>query len=191
MIPTTDQARALWKTYALPEKKQKHSLLVARVARWIASRIEQQTRVCIQKQLLYIAGILHDIDKNIPWQTGETHPDAGVRILNELGYTEVARLVKTHPLHAITDVSIAPVTLEEKILYLADKMTKYEIISVDERFRLWNEEHVFATEREVLQHAYPKVKQLEQEVCSLLQMTPEEMLKTCKNDILQEEREMV
>lgn len=191
MIPTTDQARALWQTYALPERKQKHSLLVAGVALWLASHIEQKTHVCIAKELLYVTGLLHDIDKNIPWLPGETHPDAGVRILTDLGMDEVARLVRAHPLHAILDSQIAPTTLEEKILYLADKMTKYEVISVDERFALWRAEPLGAKEQSILETAYPKVKALEAEICLLMQMDLEEMLNLCKNDILQQERDTI
>lgn len=191
MIPKVYQALLLWQTYALPEQKQKHSLLVARVAKWIAEQIEQKKYLHIHKELLYIAGLVHDIDKNIPWETRETHPDAGVRILISLGYDEVATLVKKHPLHAILDPVLAPVTIEEKILYLADKMTKYEIISVDERFSLWHAETLTPKEQSVLDAAYPKVKALEAELCAMIQMDPEEMLKMCKNDILKQEREIV
>jgi len=191
MIPTIDQAYVLWQTYAFPEKKQKHSLLVAAVAMWIATQIEQKKHIRIAKELLYVAGLLHDIDKNIPWLPGETHPDAGVRTLMNLNMVEVAQLVRTHPLHAILDPKLAPATLEEKILYLADKMTKYEVISVDKRFSLWRAEPLTAKEQSVLDVAYPKVKALEAEICSMIQMDPEEMLKSCKNDILQQEREIV
>ncbi|MFZ2025488.1 MAG: HD domain-containing protein [Microgenomates group bacterium] len=187
MIPTSDQAIALWQTYALPEQKQKHSLLVARVARWIATQIEQKKGICISKELVYVAGLLHDIDKNISGLPGETHPDCGVRILTELGYDEVAGIVRTHPLHAILDSNIAPKSLEEKIVYLADKMTKYEVISVDERFHLWEAEHITPKEQKVLRAAYPKAKQIEAELCSLMGMDTEEMIKTCKNAILQQE----
>jgi len=191
MIPTVNQARALWKTYDLPEKKQTHCLLVAEVAFWLATHVEKNTHILLSKDALYIAGLLHDIDKNIVKRPGETHPDAGVRILQQLGMDEIASLVRSHPLHAILDESISPKTVEEKILYLADKMTKYEVISVDERFRLWHEEELSQDEQRVLEKAYPKVKQLEAEICSLLQMDLEKMIKYCKNDILQQERETV
>ena len=186
MIPTPDQAISLWQTYALPEQKQKHSLLVASVALWLATQIEQHTKTYVAKDLVYVAGLLHDIDKNIPWNTGETHPDAGVRILMSLGYDEVAVLVEKHPLHAILDLVLAPVTLEEKVLYLADKMTKYEVLSVDERFALWRAESLSQEEQSVLDAAYPEVKKLESEICDMIQMTPEEMINICKNVILQQ-----
>jgi len=187
MIPTIDQARTLWQTYNLPEQKQRHSLLVARVAKWIAEQIEQKQHISIDKELLYVAGLLHDIDKNIPQCKGETHPAGGVRLLTGLGYEEVANMVRTHPLHAILNPHIVPTELSEKILYFADKMTKYEVISVDERFRLWEAEHLIPEEQKILRAAYPKVKQLEAELCLLMGMEREEMIKICKNAILQHE----
>ncbi|MBI4066465.1 hypothetical protein HY411_02000, partial [Candidatus Gottesmanbacteria bacterium] len=85
-----------------------------------------------------------------------------------------------HPLHAILDPAIAPKTIEEKLLYLADKMVKYEVIGVDGRFRLWNDEHLPVEEQEILDAAYPKVKELEKEVLGMIGMEPEEFVRTFK-----------
>jgi putative nucleotidyltransferase with HDIG domain len=184
MIPTRQQAKDLWEVYRLPPQKQKHSAIVAEVSRILAELVERQTHICIQKDLLYIGALLHDIDKNIPPLPGESHPDTAVRILNERGMPEVAALVKTHPLHAILDDVISPKTWEEKLLYLADKMTKYDVILVDERFRLWNEEQLPKTQQTMLDASYPKVKELEQDVLKILCLSSEEVIKICKKGIL-------
>lgn len=172
MIPTEEQAKALWEKYQLPETKRKHVELVARVAHWLAQQINQLTNLPINQLLLRTGALLHDIDKNARKLPGERHPDAAVRILREEGMEEVAALVATHPLHAILDPAIAPDSWEEKTLYLADKMVKYDIISVDERFRLWNEEKWPPEARAVLSKAYPKVKELERELLGFIGMTP-------------------
>jgi len=88
----------------------------------------------------------------------------------------VAELVKTHPLHAILDPTIAPSTWEEKLLFLADKMVKYEIITVDKRFALWNAEHLPPKEQDILDRAYPKVKALEREVFDLIGIVSEDVV---------------
>ncbi|MFH0749956.1 MAG: HD domain-containing protein [Candidatus Gottesmanbacteria bacterium] len=191
MIPTPKQAKDLWRTYHLSKHKQRHANLVALVSRIFAVHLERHAGVCIQKDLLFVSALLHDIDKNIPSIHGETHPDTAVLILHELGMTEVADVVKTHPLHAILDNSISPKTWEEKLLFLADKMTKYDVITVDERFRLWNEEHLSPDKQFILDAAYPKVKQLEQEVMECIQSTSEQMINICKNVILQEEGDTI
>ncbi|MCX6793641.1 MAG: HD domain-containing protein [Candidatus Gottesmanbacteria bacterium] len=171
MIPTEARAKALWEKYRLPEQKRIHVLLVARVAMFFATKFQ------VDKKLLLAAALLHDIDKAVPPFPGERHPDTAVRILREEGMGEVADLVRTHPLHSILDVKIAPKTREEKLLYLADKMVKYDIVGVDKRFALWNEEHLPLTEQAIIDTCYPKVKELEQEVFGLAQISLDDILK--------------
>lgn len=168
MIPTEQQAKALWDIYQLPQNKRLHCTLVAQVTMGLARECQMLNAKCqINKKLLIAAALLHDIDKNAPKLPGEEHPDAAVRILKEEDMGEVAALVATHPLHAILDPSLAPKTWEEKILFLADKMVKHEIVGVDRRFALWNAEHLPAREQAILDTAYPKVKALEKELAKL------------------------
>lgn len=172
MIPTDDQIQKLWDKYTLPEYKRNHSRLVAEVALWFAQKIKADMR------LLRAAALLHDIDKNAPKKPNEHHPDTGVRLLREAGFEEVADLVRTHPLHAILDSNIAPKTTEEKLLFLADKMVKHTIITVDERFALWRKEDLPPDAVKILNRAYPKVKELEREVCLTVGVDPNEISST-------------
>lgn len=181
MIPTLNQARALWEKYNLPERKRRHVTLVANVAKLFATKLKAQSaKRKVNTKLLVAGALLHDIDKNATKRPGERHPDAGVRILREEGMEDVAALVKTHPLHAILDPTIAPKTWEEKLLFLADKMVKDTVIGVDERFRLWNEEHLPAEEQKTLDAAYPKVKDLEQELLDLIGIDAKRILEELK-----------
>lgn len=168
MIPTEDQAKMLWEKYGLPEGKRRHVALVARVARFLAQQIDKITKRQINKPLLQAGALLHDIDKNVEKRPGEKHPDTAVRVLQEEGMGEVAAVVRTHSVHAILDPVIAPKTWEEKLLFLADKMVKQEVIGVDARFQQWNEENLPQEEMEMLKRAYPKVKELEKEVFNLI-----------------------
>lgn len=177
MIPTDDQIKVLWEKYQFPQKKRQHVTLVARVADFFASRITQLTSQPINQPLLLAAALLHDIDKNVPRLPGERHPDTAVRILKEERMEEVGELVKTHPLHAILASSIAPKTWEEKILYLSDKMVKYDIVGVDRRFALWRGENAQSEVVEQLDAAYPKVKALEKKMFSIAHITLEDVEK--------------
>lgn len=172
MIPTEEQARALWDTYHLPKEKRLHVTLVSKVAMFLA------TKIPVNSELLRAAAFLHDIDKAAPLYPGERHPDGAVRILREEGMDEVADVVVTHPLHAILDPRITPKTLEQKLLYLADKMVKYDIVGVDRRFSLWNAEHLPDAEQKILNESYPKVKKLEQEVFELARISLNDILKS-------------
>lgn len=169
MIPTEAQAKALWDTYHLPYAKRIHVSLVARVAVFLAKEIQKHNvGVNIDLALVQAASLLHDIDKAIAKAPGEHHPDTGVRVLTEAGMPEVAALVRTHPLHAIVDPAIAPSSWEEKVVYLADKMVKQEIVGVDGRFALWRAEDLPESAQKMLDQTYPKVKALEREVFDLI-----------------------
>jgi HD superfamily phosphohydrolase YqeK len=176
MIPTRAQCIALWDTYALPEAKRVHVTLVERVAVLLAERVVAATGKAINMPLLSAAALLHDIDKSVPKAQGEHHPDTGVRLLQDQGMGEVANVVKTHTLSAILDQSRSPKSWEEKLLYLSDKMVKYEVVGVDGRFALWRKEDLPLDALKELDDSYPYVKQLEHDVCSLIGLEPTEIV---------------
>ncbi len=183
MIPTQDEARKLWDEYLLPPVKRNHCQCVARLAVWFARSLHAKNpRISVNTHLLEVSALLHDIDKMAPHLPGERHPDTGVRLLRERGMGEVADLVRTHPLHAILDQNLSPKSWEEKILYLSDKMVKHTIITVDERFALWRAEHLPPDAVTELDAAYPKVKSLEHELCSLLHVKPSDIAELATQD---------
>ena len=176
MIPQEQDAKKLWAKYSVPANKQTHLLLVSVVAKFLAERLTQHTpTIQINIPLVVAAALLHDIDKNAVKLPGEKHPDTAVRLLKEEGMEEVADLIKTHPLHLILDPKTAPKKWEEKILFLSDKMVKYEIISVDKRFDLWKSEPLSEKSRKQLKGAYPKVIELEKEIFTAAGVTRADM----------------
>jgi putative nucleotidyltransferase with HDIG domain len=175
MIPTDKQIHDLWERYKFPPEKRTHVKFVDKAASFLAKKIIEKIHVTINLRLLHVAALLHDIDKNAKKLLSERHPDACVRILNEEGMEDVAKVVATHPLHAILNSSICPKTWEQKLLFLADKMVKYEIITVDKRFDLWRAENLPDEGRKVLEECYPKVKKLEQEILTIIDILPKDV----------------
>ena len=172
MIPTREQCLKLFDRFNLPSQKKIHVEEVTKLAMYFASKLKtQNSKLKIDQNLVEVAALLHDIDKNIKPRVGERHPDTAVRVLNELGFIEVAKIVKCHSLHAILNPELAPKTWEEKIVYLADKMTKYEIIGVEHRFKLWYAEHLPSQAVIELASALPKVKELEKEIFAICGIT--------------------
>jgi len=172
MIPTRAQCLLLFDRYNLPSQKRIHVEVVTEFAKYLARNLKTQNpKLKINKELLESACLLHDIDKNISRSEGERHPDTAVRILRELGYSEVASIIATHSLHCILDPKTAPESWEAKILYLADKMTKYEVIGVDHRFKLWYRENLPSAAILELKACYPLVKALEKELLAACGIT--------------------
>jgi putative nucleotidyltransferase with HDIG domain len=174
MIPDKNRCLNLLIKYQVPENKRRHLELVAKVADYISQKLEARGWK-LDRNLLIAAALLHDIDKAVDKLPGEKHPDTAVRILKSEGLDEVADLVRTHPLHLILDPVKAPKTIEQKILYLSDKMVKYAVIGVDARFKLWNDENLPGEEQQILDRSYPLVKLLETEILEKYGITPAEI----------------
>ena len=177
MIPSDKQVSELWDRYSLPEQKQIHVALVARVAVFLGHKINIETGEKINLKLLEAAALLHDIDKAVQKLPGERHPDSAVRVLREEGMDEIADIVATHSLHEILERATTPKTWEQKLLYLADKMVKYDIVGVDQRFALWRAEQLPPDAVIVLDKSYPIVKKLEQEVFTLCHISLDDVVK--------------
>lgn len=183
MIPTAHEVKALWETYHLSDGKRHHCKLVAKVAVFFATAMRAKN-LQIDIDLLRAAALLHDIDKGTPQLPGERHPDAAVRLLKNEGMPEVASVVKTHSLHTILDAGSAPKTREEKLLYLADKMVKHDVIGIDERFSAWRAEHLPPQAVAELNAAYPKVRELQREICVTCGFTPRDVTNLVRKGIL-------
>lgn len=175
MIPSQNRCFELLKKYNFPASKLCHVTLVSDVAKFLGVKLKKKKpKLKINVSLLVAAGLLHDIDKNIPRLFGERHPVSGARILKEEGYDEVADVVLKHDIEAFLDPERHPKTWEEKVLALADKMVKDEIITVDARYKLWYDEN-FPGQKEILDATYPYLKNLEKEVFTIIKMRPEEV----------------
>lgn len=173
-MQTTDSfIFTLWEKYALPSKKRVHVTLVARVADFLAHRLmDTSPDIHIDLSVLRTASLLHDIDSGVQFLPHESHPDAAVRILRVEGLLQEANIVKTHSLYAVLDAGIMPKKWEEKVLYLSDKMVKYEIITVEKRFALWRKEQLPRGAIEKMNLCYPIVKKLEDEIFSRIHTDP-------------------
>jgi putative nucleotidyltransferase with HDIG domain len=189
-IPTEVQCRKLWQKYNMPEEKKRHLEMVAKITDILVRELRiKNEELRINGKLLFAAALLHDIDKNAEKLPGERHPDTAVRILMEEGMPDVAEVVKSHSLHTIVDPKLSPKTWEEKILFLADKMVKIDFIGVDERFNLWNAEHLPIDAQNTLDLAYPKVKHLEHEVLESLNINSDDFVKYIQKCILNQSKE--
>ena len=173
MKPIDTSMIRLWEKYHLPEKKRVHVTLVAHVCEFIGMKVNEiSKKTVVDLQLLSMAALLHDIDNGVEFLPGEHHPDAAVRILRSEHMETVAEIVKTHSLTSVLNKEIVPKKWEEKILYVADKMVKYEIITVDKRFALWRNESLPLSAIRSLDQCYPIVKNLELEVFSFIHEDP-------------------
>lgn len=175
MIPSQPEIDELWDKYNLPQRKRHHSRLIAHVCEYLASRLNTNGE-SVNIPLLRAGALLHDIDKAIPRRDGEVHPQTGVRVLRGEGMEDIADLIRHHSVHFILDPATAPRTWEEKVLFVADKMVKDDVIGVERRFDLWFAEGLPHDAQAMLRAALPKVKRLAQEVFKSADTSYDDML---------------
>jgi putative nucleotidyltransferase with HDIG domain len=84
----------------------------------------------VNKKLVAAAALLHDIER-----LKENHVIAGAKLLKSMGFSEVAEIVRKHTMYAVEEPGGQLNTIEEKIVFYADKKVKgNKIVSLEERF---------------------------------------------------------
>lgn len=128
-IPTKKECIKILKRNKTPSDIIEHSKAVCMVAEKIANNLMKK-RIKVNKRLVIAAALLHDIER-----AKDSHVIRGFRLLNKLGYHEVARVVKKHSLYKLEAKLNQPRTWEEKIVFYADKRCKgSKIVKLEERF---------------------------------------------------------
>lgn len=127
-IPAADECEKLMKkTFGADIPLMEHCRKVSKLAVFLAKKLNE-SGLRLDPDLIEAASLLHDLAKG-----RANHAAEGARILDQMGYHEIARIVGAH-----MDITIAdgkPVEAAE-ILYLADKMTsRNRYVTLQERFQ--------------------------------------------------------
>jgi len=125
--PTTEEAEIIRRDIIriLPAIR-KHCDKVAEIAQIIGNRL-QKKGFKLNLGLIVAASLLHDIAKGQP-----NHEAAGAALLSSMGFGRIGDVVARH-----TDLpEAADVSLEDKIVYLSDKLViEDQIVFLEERFQ--------------------------------------------------------
>lgn len=172
-IPSKSEALEVLTKLNMQRHIINHVLAVSRKAIKIASRIQS---VPIDLKLVRIGAILHDIGRT---QTHDfLHGVTGGTIIREqLNWSEkLARIAETHILGGITKEEAIelglppkdyiPITIEEKIVCLADKyINGSKEVPIEHRFRNWFSRF---GETDLLIKSKKRVEQLELEIYRMM-----------------------
>ena len=130
IIPTKEECLKILKENNVPDNIIAHSKAVCDVALKIADLLQKKD-FKINRELVAAGSLLHDVKKLSP----NDHVIEGFELLKSLGFEKVASVIKKHGLYHLDKEEFTPKTLEEKIVFYADKRVKgSKIVSVDERF---------------------------------------------------------
>ncbi len=130
-IPSENECYELMHSSGMLENIFRHSVQVMRVSMALAGALREPA--LIDADLVQAGALLHDIAKTRTIHTGEMRHDLiGGRIMRDLGFEDVARIVESH---VFFDGFEPRGPLEEReIVFYADKRVMHDrIVSLDDR----------------------------------------------------------
>ena len=128
-IPSREECLQILDKNKTPSNVIEHSKAVCKFAEEIADKLLKKG-LKVNKDLIIAGALLHDIERK-----KENHVIEGANLLKKLGFPEVGDLIKKHSLYQLEKETVQPKSVEEKIVFYADKRTKNDkVVSLEERF---------------------------------------------------------
>ena len=190
-LPSRADVEAWRKEVHLPEHIGKHCDAVARMAGKLGNELLQKgiplrplalTRAAECHDLLRFIDFQPHVQRKIPeakepdketealWNSlknrySAEHEAACAEFLAEHGYPELGAIVRPHGLHSIVKEPETIHTIEQKLLYYADKRVRFESdVTIDERFDEFIERYGDGVESDWAKIARKRTKELEKEL---------------------------
>ena len=190
-LPSRADVEAWRKEVHLPEHIGKHCDAVARMAGKLGNELLQKgiplrpialTRAAECHDLLRFIDFQPHVQRKIPeakepdketealWNSLKNrypaeHEAACAEFLEEHGYPELGTIVRPHGLHSIVKEPETIHTIEQKLLYYADKRVRFESdVTIDERFDEFIERYGDGVESDWAKIARKRTKELEKEL---------------------------
>ncbi|HIJ54920.1 MAG TPA: HD domain-containing protein [Deltaproteobacteria bacterium] len=173
-IPSSNKCLDLMRSMDMMEHIVTHSRRVCQVAACIAENLNHQSRQPNLK-LVIASALLHDITKTRSFKTGENHAVTGARLLERLGYREVADIVRQHV--RLDTYSASDSITEAEIVNYADKRVLHDqVVGLNERKDYIFEKYGKTPEnRNRLNWLWKETKHLEGRIFQHMPFDPEQL----------------
>jgi putative nucleotidyltransferase with HDIG domain len=173
MTELSTTAERFFERYAFPYWLREHSRLVGAIAAALA-RVRAAAGDPVDLEAVTLAGYLHDIGRS-PLVTGDPreHNELSALILAAEGLPHCVELARRHPIYSVLDPATAPRTLDEKLVFIADRRGGLKIESLEERAADTARRHPKYTQH--IARAIPIAKDIERDVFAGLPFGPAEL----------------
>ena len=155
---------------------REHSFQVQRVALVLGEALAG-AGYALHLPLIEAGALLHDLGKTPCLGTGQNHAEWGARVLEELGYHEVARIVREH-VYLAADPDSGQPPRETEVVNYADKRVLHDrVVTLSQRFADLIERYGRTPEAQSRLAALElKVQVLEEKLFAPLDLTPQDLL---------------
>jgi uncharacterized protein len=132
-LPSHNQCLELMETHGMLSNIREHSFRVMEVAVFLGQALTE-AGFDLHLPLVTAGALLHDLGKTPCLGTLNNHAELGAVILEELGYSQVAQVVREH-VHLFHDISDTRPLREAELVNYADKRVLHEtVVTLEERF---------------------------------------------------------
>lgn len=167
MIPTRLECLKTIENQNLPKGLLKHIFLVNKSATFIAKTLKK-SGYGVSVELIDRASLLHDFTKIKERELGKHHTELAVDFFKKNNWDELIKPVKKHFAESVLDKKTYPKTLEEKIVYYADKIAAQKIVNIEFRMQDWYSR--YPEFQKTAQKSKPHMLKIEKEILSKLNM---------------------
>lgn len=182
-LPGWNQTQAWLTEQQAPANLILHVQSVANIAYqlaiWLRAAGEKVDPLLAQR-----GGMLHDLAKvNSLKKTSINHGEAAARILAEYGQPALAEIARRHILTNLLDESLAPHTWEEKVVYLADKLSEgSRLVTLDQRINALSQRYNRFSAG--IQSCLPALHKLQREICTHIHIPEGELTDRLQSALL-------
>ena len=166
-------AERFYDRYAYPDWLRTHSRLVGAIGAVLA-KARAAAGDTLDTEAVGLAAHLHDIGRS-PLVAGDPreHNELSALILAAEGLTACVEPARRHAIYTVLDPATAPRTIEDKLVYIADRRGGMRIEAIDERAKDTAARHPKYTDE--VARAIPIALAIEREVFSGLPFTAAEL----------------
>ena len=168
------KAEALFKRYRYPDWLESHSRVVGAIAeQLVAARRHGASK--LDPDAVVLAAYLHDIGKS-PLLAGDPrdHNVLSGLVLAAEGLEQCVEPARRHAIYTVLVPELAPRTIEDKLVYVADRRGGQRVEPLEERARdTARRNPKYAAE---IERAIPLAKAIEREVFADVSFGPDELM---------------
>jgi hypothetical protein len=167
------KAESFFKRYRYPDWLEMHSTVVGAIAEALVGA-RRRGASKIDAEAVVLAAYLHDIGRS-PLLAGDPrdHNILSGLVLAAEGLDVCVELAKRHAIYTVLDTDLAPRTIDEKLVYVADRRGGQSVESLEERaMDTAKRNPKYAAE---IVRAIPLAKAIEQETFADVSFGPDEL----------------
>ncbi len=167
------EAERLFARYRYPDWLLTHSRVVGRIAEAFVAALRIAADPA-DAQAVVLAGYLHDIGRS-PLLAGDPreHNVLSALVLAAEGLERCVEPARRHAIHTVLDPALAPRTLSDKLVYVADRRGGQTVEPLEERAR--DTARRYPDHASDIERAIPLARALEREVFVALTFEPDEL----------------